>query len=257
VDEPRLVESLDLAVKAQSDRIESRRPPYPVLWEIQRAQMRKALLAYLRYQRALPPLAGGATHFELSFGLPLTDEQLKDGHSRTAPVRLKTAGGEFQLHGRIDRVDQAAFDDLSGLLVVDYKTGRLPSEADIDEGRNLQLPLYAAAAEQILGTPALGGVFHHVGEDPRMRFFAAFKFARKKYTACEDYPQRQAAAMAKAQEFIDAMGAGRFDLLPQKKCPSWCPYRRICHFSPARLPLKSPPPAHSEQAVKPQAEGQA
>ena len=247
VDETRLIESLDRAIQAENDRIESRRPPYPVLWEIQRTQMRKALLAYLTYQRALPPLEGGATHFELSFGLPLTDEQLKDGHSRTAPVRLKTAAGEFQLHGRIDRLDQAAFDDLSGLLVVDYKTGRLPSEADIDEGRNLQLPLYAAAAEQILGTPALGGVFHHVGEDPRMRFFAAFKFARKKYGACEGHPQRQAAAMAKAQEFIEGMSGGRFDLLPKKKCPSWCAYRRICHFSPARLPLKSPPPAAPAQ----------
>jgi hypothetical protein len=140
---------------------------------------------------------------------------------------------------------------------VDYKTGRLPSEADIDEGRNLQLPLYAAAAEQILGTPAMGGVFHHVGEDPRMRFFAAFKFARKKYAACEDYPQRQAAAMAKAQEFIDAMGGGRFDLLPKNKCPTWCPYRRICHFSPARLPLKSPPPASSAQTGESQTEGHA
>jgi RecB family exonuclease len=144
----------------------------------------------------------------------------------------------------------------SGLLVVDYKTGRLPSEADIDEGRNLQLPLYAAAAEQILGRPSLGGVFHHVGEDPRMRFFAAFKFARKKYSACEDYPQRQAAAMAKAQEFIDSMAGGRFDLLPKKKCPTWCPYRRICHFSPARLPLKSPPPADTAQTGGPRMEGQ-
>ena len=318
VDEPRLVASLDRAVQAESDRIESHRPPYPVLWKIQRTQMRKALLAYLRYQRALPPLEGGATHFELSFGLPLTDEQLKDGHSRAAPVRLKTPGCEFQLHGRIDRVDQAAFQcdtgilsacgegvspscgvgilptsssfpavssmtqqqdagkmpatrearmasphagetpaSHSGLLVVDYKTGRLPSEADIDEGRNLQLPLYAAAAEQILGRPALGGVFHHVGENPRMRFFAAFKFAHKKYSACEDYPQRQAAAMAKAQEFINGMSGGRFDLLPKKKCPTWCPYRRICHFSPARLPLKSPPPVDSARAGEPQTEGQA
>jgi hypothetical protein len=56
--------------------------------------------------------------------------------------------------------------------------------------------------------------------------------------------------MAKVQEFIEGMRAGRFDLLPTKKCPSWCPYRRICHFSPARAAVKSPPQKEQQPAAE-------
>lgn len=52
------------------------------------------------------------------------------------------------LHGRIDRLETRA----GGLTIIDYKTGKIPSESAILEGRALQLMVYAMLLEK---TPAV------------------------------------------------------------------------------------------------------
>ena len=43
------------------------------------------------------------------------------------------------LHGRLDRVDQGA----AGVAILDYKTGSVPRQAEVDSGERTQLPYYA------------------------------------------------------------------------------------------------------------------
>jgi ATP-dependent helicase/nuclease subunit B len=141
----------------------------------------------------------------------------------------------------IDRVDRAAFEEFRGLMVIDYKTARLPSRADIVSGRNLQLPLYAAAASAMLGGACLGGVFERIGPSnaARQRLFAAMSKHRGKYKSDNEYEDDLRTAIEHVGQFVQAMRTGRFDLLPTHQCPSYCPFRQICHFSRARHDLKA------------------
>ncbi|MCX7931587.1 MAG: double-strand break repair protein AddB [Rhodovarius sp.] len=68
-------------------------------------------------------------------------------------LRGEAAFGDVILHGRADRVDLLA---RGGLLILDYKTGSLPTAKRVREGRVLQLPLEALLARRG-GFPGLGG----------------------------------------------------------------------------------------------------
>jgi ATP-dependent helicase/nuclease subunit B len=61
--------------------------------------------------------------------------------------------GAFEIHGKADRIDRLA---AGGLVLVDYKTGGVPSGGDIELGFSPQLPLEAAMIEAG-GFPALPG----------------------------------------------------------------------------------------------------
>jgi len=166
-----------------------------------------------------------------------------DPASRAEPVTLETPAGEVRIRGKIDRVDRVEFDGEEGLLVVDYKTGRLPSTNDIIEGRNLQLPLYAAAACELLGMQDFGGSFHRIGEGggkDRLEFSAIAESRSVK--ALGGYHAARRVALERLADFVTAMSDGKFDLLPTHDCPGYCPFRQICHFSPARAEVKTPSP---------------
>jgi hypothetical protein len=235
--------AMDEAVAAEAASVEAQRPPYPLLWEIQKQQMRGELREYLLRRRSTDVLSSEGLHFELSFGIPNRDAELMDLLNRPEPIALTTSVGQIHIRGKIDRVDRIRLQGREGLLVVDYKTGRLPSARDIAEGRNLQLPLYTEAAGIILGEEPLGGVFHRVGPTERTAelFWGGIKKRGNKYILREDFDSQKQAILAKIGEFIAAMQSGRFDLLPARGCASYCPFRQICHHTPARGELKSPP----------------
>jgi len=68
-----------------------------------------------------------------------------------APLRISCAGREVEIAGVIDRVDVAQAGDGRRVRIIDYKSGttRITTK-DAWEGRNLQMPLYALAIEQVL-----------------------------------------------------------------------------------------------------------
>lgn len=235
--------ALKKAIDDEAAQVQAHRVPYPLLWQLQLGHLRASLWQYLQEERVRS--AELATlHAELSFGMGPHAGQGIDPASRREPVELATPTGKLRLRGKIDRVDQMASAAANGLLVIDYKTGQLPSGGDIEAGRNLQLPLYSAAVEQLLGAACLGGAFHKIGQgDRRQVYFAAVKYsaAKGQYTPMKDFDAKRQAAMALAGRFVQSMRQGRFDLLPTGNCPSYCPLRQICQFSPARQELKSPP----------------
>jgi len=241
-----LTAALDEAIGAEAKSVEAFRPPYPALWQIQLGQMRRDLLAYLREAASQAALDTTALRFELSFGIALGPDEPHDDRSTPEPVIVATPAGEIRLRGRLDRIDYVAFNDVEGLLVVDYKTGRLPNVKDVLAGRNLQMPLYAAAAEALLGQKCVGGAFHKIGAGSGRfeRFFAAVTTARGKspYKVDEGYEAKLEAAMETVGRFVRQMADGRFDALPTHDCPGYCPLRQICQYSRVRAERKSPPP---------------
>jgi RecB family exonuclease/superfamily I DNA/RNA helicase len=248
----KLEAELDAAIDAEARSVESRRPPYPVLWHIQLGQMRRDLRSYLQAAADPNALATRAMRFELSFGTELDPDQPHDDASTPEPVAVATPAGEIRLCGRLDRVDSVAFGEVAGLLIVDYKTGRLPVEKDVLEGRNLQLPLYAAAAEAMLGQKCVGGAFHKIGSGAGRfeRFFAAVTTARgsEPYKVDDAYQAKLDAAMATVGQFVQRMAQGRFDALPTHDCPGYCPLRQICQYSSVRAERKTPPAEAEDDA---------
>jgi hypothetical protein len=257
VPEADLQAALTAAVEEVAAKAERFSLPYPALWRVQREQMHQALSEYLQAAREMDGLHPEGLHFELAFGQDLRDEGPHDPASRAEPVVLATPAGELRLRGRIDRVDRIAFGEVGGLLVVDYKTGRLPTDTDLAAGRNLQMPLYAAAAEAILGRPCVGGVFHHVGRTPGRfeRFFAAVTAGKgaAPYKVDDKYDEKLQAARETIGRFVRQMAGGQFDTVPTHDCPSYCPFRTVCQFSPSRAKRKAPPdgalPAAGEPAA--------
>ena len=53
------------------------------------------------------------------------------------------------LKGRLDRLDEGP----GGVAIIDYKTGRIPSDQDVTDGEAVQLPFYASLAEAGLNRP--------------------------------------------------------------------------------------------------------
>ncbi len=243
IDEPQLADVLDEALAAEAADVEARRPPYPVLWRIQLRQMRQALWEYLTAARARDELDPESLHFELAFGPEVEPGAAHDEAGSSEPVVLSTPAGDIRLRGRIDRIDRVRFHDVEGLLVVDYKTGRLPTERDMEAGRSVQMPLYAAAVEALLGAECVGGAFHRIGGAAARfeRFFAAVTTSRGRdaYKLDESYEEKRRNALATVGRFVGQMAAGRFDALPTHDCPGYCPFGQICHFSPARAQIKA------------------
>lgn len=66
---------------------------------------------------------------------------------------IAAPGGPFTLTARADRID----DGRDGLVITDYKTGAIPSEGNVQNGRAPQLPLEAAIALGDAGFPGLAG----------------------------------------------------------------------------------------------------
>jgi ATP-dependent helicase/nuclease subunit B len=235
-------QALQEAMAEQARRIDLRRPPYPALWKILQSQVLRQLRDYLESQREDPAWQPESLHFELAFGMKEGAAfGREDPASNPSPVSVATSAGAVLVRGKIDRLDRIAPRGEGRLLVVDYKTGALPKPSDILEGRNLQIPLYAAAAEQLLKQPCMGGVFHGIGREINQRWFASLKPARGGGMAAnDDYGAQLSQAMSAVGRFVEAIRGGRFDLFPVHECPGYCPFRRICQFSQARAEYKSP-----------------
>jgi ATP-dependent helicase/DNAse subunit B len=86
-------------------------------------------------------------HFEWSFGEVRDNLEVVDQLSTDRPFIWTRAGETFYFSGKIDRIE------LSGeglILVVDYKTGNIPTLGEMWNGERLQLPIYLKAAQELL-----------------------------------------------------------------------------------------------------------
>jgi ATP-dependent helicase/nuclease subunit B len=87
-----------------------------------------------------------------------TEPARRNGVSRVVPeisgqMIVAAPGGPFTLTARADRID----DGLDGIIITDYKTGTIPVESAVQNGRAPQLPLEAAIALADVGFPNLHG----------------------------------------------------------------------------------------------------
>jgi hypothetical protein len=189
------------------------------LWKRQQEEMTEVL------RRTVEALIETSGPYE-----PLVRE-LPFGLQGKQPLAL---GGDpaLLLRGYIDRVDRAAD---GKLRIIDYKAGSTAITArDLSDGRRLQLPLYAMAAQEMLGAEVASGFYWHIGS-ARPSGLKLEKFAPAG-------PGRRgvAGAIEIAVDYATAIGSavcgGRFAPAPaDSECPRYCPAAAFCEWYKPRL----------------------
>ena len=135
-----------------------------------------------------------------------------------AELRGETILGGVTLHGKADRIDRLGS---GGLAIVDYKTGKAPSQTAVDEGFSLQLGL--------LGLIAEAGGFPEISGKPCAHEYWSLSKYRDRFGRCSK-PDRTMGP----EEFLDharrnfLAAAGKWltgdEPFTAKLHPSYAPY---------------------------------
>ena len=179
------------------------------LWRLEWARYRERIVAMLEIQNAWHEAEGD------DFRVLGTELEFNEETPTNPPLRIT---------GKIDRVDESA---RFGLFIYDYKTGRIPSQKDVREGKSAQLPLYAYAMRQ-----------HPRGADAHIQVAYAKlpspndnkPWALNSFS--EDDAQALDAIVGILQGKRDLVEQGDFRVNPQvATCPAYCAMKRVCRVN--------------------------
>jgi ATP-dependent helicase/nuclease subunit B len=187
------------------------------LWEFEKNEISRRILRLLKaeasWNRELP-------------SKPL-DLERRFGIGDALALIIHTREGDVRIRGVIDRIDSRS----DGIVVIDYKTGASPiGYRDAYEGRNLQLPIYLMAVEQVIrpGRPLASGYYLHINS------------ARKGSELKRGGGPEQAVGpvINRSKEFIGEYTSrarrGRFPVEPNGPCPAYCEYNVMCRIQSLR-----------------------
>src|SRR2546425_7803078 len=162
--------------------------------EARKAAGRKALTRFWHEEEAtgIKP-----THVEKEFGFAL---------------------GNDKVRGRYDRVDE----DLTGAVIIDYKTSEVTKQKDADRraAESLQLKIYAYAWREAAGT---------VPRQVELRFLESHVVGRHAPTE-EDLTD----AIAQVKAAALGIRARKFDATPSYGACRYCAYNQVCPFTATR-----------------------
>ena len=218
--------------------------------EIRKLILEQVLLHDLRLQEKTQARGMLPTYFELAFGHP---SQASDPSSKADYLKIARPGDgsaeAASIQGQIDRVDVSE----SGRSVVayDYKTSQGAKQKDMSAGRQLQIPIYLAALEQLF-LPSFelagGGYYRLRGRGQRLNE----GLYRKMLSDCTNVTSRMAVVddvewqrvrnevSRRVWQFIDGMRAGDFRVRPSegKKTCKFCDHSAVCRYDTYRINRK-------------------
>ena len=158
--------------------------------------------------------------------VPIVPEGLEAGFDGPHTLVVIADQDSFRVHGIIDRIDR---DAVGHVRIIDYKTSG-PTSFDskaLIEGKKLQVPLYALAAQDALGLEEISeGFYWHVIQAEASGF---------QLSEFEGGPEAAIAiAVVKSWEAVRGARSGRFaPSPPDDGCPDYCPAAAFCwHFQP-------------------------
>ncbi|TCS84579.1 PD-(D/E)XK nuclease family protein [Tepidibacillus fermentans] len=195
---------------------------------------------------------------ELSFGLPIEEEMLRNGEIDPSSVKehakVKLRERTLLLRGKIDRVD---INHQGQFVVYDYKSGQAPNPKEIREADHLQLPIYLFVLETLLGfnlDQAVGVAFYTRGEkrqgerpkDNRNKGLwksdwlehVGLSKRMKSHVQEEDWKIWLEGVKERIEQLLGQLEQGDFGVLPNKECPTYCPYQYICRKDTERIKKK-------------------
>ncbi len=228
-------------------------PLNPRIWkidcEIRKLILDQVLLYELRLQEKTNERGIRPAYFELAFGRA---SQASDPGSTPNYLKLQRAGADTTetvlLQGQIDRVD---VNDRERVAVAyDYKLSQGAKLDDIETGRQVQIPIYLAALEQLFlpGYELAGGGYYKLkARGPRLnqgvyrRMFADCTDTTRA-TQVDDLEMNRIRDEVRTRvwEFIDGMRGGHFKVKPSlgKLTCKFCDYSAVCRYDTYRISRK-------------------
>ena len=208
-------------------------------------------------------------HFEVRFGPETRSSagEVADRASTTVPFELDLGDEKLLLTGAIDRVDIGSAGGVTLFNVIDYKSGKgVKLNFDkIRSGHQMQLPLYAMAAEQLLlaeqGTLALatgywniqGSGFVNPRGNPLQLEFRELVDQGLKTSA--DWKKLQPDILARVQEIVSSIRDGQFPVYNEDEhCTRSCSLSTVCRVGQIRSLEKVWPVEEDDQVTEEQPE---
>jgi ATP-dependent helicase/DNAse subunit B len=229
-------------------------PLNPRIWEIDR-EIRKlildqVLLYELRLQERTDQRGIRPTYFELAFGRA---SQAADAASLPDYLKLQRDGAGAAetalVQGQIDRVDVS--EDERVAVAYDYKLSQGAKLDDIESGRQVQIPIYLAALEQLFlkGFALAGGGYYRLrGTGSRLNqgfyrsTFADYTSVTSPKTKLDDieWNRIRNEVTKRVWQFIDGMRSCQFKVKPSlgKTTCKFCDFSAVCRYDTYRISHK-------------------
>jgi ATP-dependent helicase/DNAse subunit B len=253
------------SLKAIANEIFKSLPYRDILWQIEKEKYFGSPFGlglwdkFLQTEREYIEQTGFApSYFESDFGYLKKSEGDK---LYSPPLVVKHQNNDIQIYGKIDRID---IDEEGRFNVIDYKSGQGAmkiSPSDMLDGMSLQLPVYIAAAKNLLpkktsaSIPA-AGMYYQVqdAENCRTKFvlinqdcgieFPKSMVAKRSVTKDgnkeKEYGFNEIVdqSLNFISQYVDNLSKGNFQhtTLPKDyKCTSYCAYKRVCRKDTGKL----------------------
>ncbi len=124
-------------------------------------------------------------------------------------INLRLAGVKFS--GRVDRIDRI---DGNKVEIIDYKTGKIKEQKDVD--KDIQTSLYAWGVRETLNYEPELLTLYFVEDTQKVSSHKTLEQIR--------------AQVAKTEEVVETMKSGDFTATPGFHC-DWCDYKDLCPFA--------------------------
>ena len=125
----------------------------------------------------------------------------------------------LRLRATIDRLEEGE----GKVMIVDYKSGRPFSRADLEEGRRVQLQLYGYAGRE--GTGAERIIARYAWLDPQAKVWEIDSSIADDAVLLDHVAEI-------ARQVRDAVDSGDFRVNPKvKPCPTYCSFRNVCRVN--------------------------
>ena len=202
-----------------------------------------------------------AAHFEVRFGPGSResdtrgDAALSTDEPFTMEALIDGQAEQVRFTGQVDRLDLGRVGDRTVFNVIDYKTGakNVVKPEEIHAGRQIQLPLYALAVEQLLladqaAAPLTAGYWSVAGQGYRTAARSGGPLAMHEVrdgalVSTEAWKTTRALLVARIGEMIAAIRRGEFPVFnDDPQCTAYCDLRTICRIAQVRSLEKQWPP---------------
>ena len=244
-----LTKTADAVFKEHEDKV----PPLNErIWKID-CEIRKLILdQVLLYEIRLQEKTEGRVlpgYFELAFGRT-SEASDPDSTRQFLKLARSTPAETALIQGQIDRVDVNADEGLA--IAYDYKLSKGPTLDDIRSGRQVQIPIYLAALEQLfLPSFELGGGGYYTlrGKGARLNqglyrtALADCTNVRSRWSQFDDLEWQtiRRDVATRVWQFIDGMRGGHFRVKPSlgRKTCKFCDYSAVCRYDAYRINRKN------------------
>ena len=204
-------------------------------------------------------------HFEVRFGPETRSSagEVADRASTTVPFELDLGDEKLLLRGAVDRIDIGSAGGVTVFNIIDYKSGKgVKLKFDkVRSGHQMQLPLYAMAAEQLLlaeqGALALatgywniqGSGFVNPRGNPLQLEFRELIDQGLKTSA--DWKKLQPDILVRVQEIVASIRDGQFPVYNEDEhCTRSCSLSTVCRVGQIRSLEKVWPVEEDDQVTE-------